>query len=538
MKCDEQKPQCQRCVKGGRACDYEPPQPRRFHGKSGFINYTSICPRQSTPLPRRDLDCRQQRALRYFRERAALALGSPFCPELWDKHFLLLSEHAPCVRSALIALGSVYEDFTSNGNPTASDYALRHYGKAIQCVVDLCTSKHPHAVEAALVTCILFACLENLRGYYHSCLTHLASGLSVLQEYQATADPTNQSVIPIAQLRFLFVRIDSQLIELGGVEFGKSVRLYDEAAYGTPAELRNLDEAMLYLEIIFNRLQWFGRSCEQVAVENGTSEAALAPLYTKRQHLRSELQQWQLAFDRINARGSMDTSCTNRETGALALRLLSNAVAIGLALDLIDGQLDFDLCLPTFQVIVADAEAFIALSAAIPKSRSPSSMPRNSPATPPPPPLPPPAAHTTFTMTPGCVFPLYFTAARCRHSPTRHRALHLLRNCRRREGLWDSTLAAHVAERLIALEEASAAQQPSSPTTASENDSDRSIAPGTTKSAGFEIPAVLDSARVRSVCVDWTDAQGGRAAFSMQPLGFAEPGERYSGMQFTELVQW
>ena len=135
-------------------------------------------------------------------------------------------------------------------------------------------------------------------------------------------------------------------------------------------------------------------------------------------------------------------------------------------------------------------------------------------------------------MTSGCVFPLYFTAARCRHSPTRHRALELLQHCHRREGLWDSTLAARIAERLIALEEASA--QPTATAPRATNNGDDKCS---SNSSIPEVP-VPDTARVRAVSVQWTDAQGGTAAFSMQPLGFAVPGERFAGMQFTELVQW
>lgn len=460
--------------------------------------------------------------------------------DIWDKHFLLLSEHHTCVRFALIALASIHEDLTTAENPNPSTYALCQYGKAIQGVLDLCTSEHPQAVEVALATCILFACLENMRGFIRSCLTHLASGLNVLQEHRSKIDPTYHSAIPMQQLCFLLVQLDSQLIDIGGVEFGRAFRPYIESSKDTPQDLESLHMAMQDLEMLFNRVQWFGRDSDQIAAEQGISEEVLAPLYAKRQHLRSELQRWQLAYDRMIARGDLDQTKPDHQAGMLALRLLSNALSIMLSLDIIATQVEFDLCLPTFQAIVADAEAFIALTANAqsPKSLTPFSTTPTSDlsakSTPQPPIFP------TFTMTTGCVFPLYFTAARCRHSPTRHRALRLLQHCNRREGLWDSTLAGHIAARLVTLEESSAtaatapAQHPSP--TAPQVDADNNSR-GSTDGSRLEAP-VPDDMRVRAVNVDWTDAEGGRAAFSMQKLGFAVPGERFAGMQFAELVQW
>lgn len=514
--------------------------PRRVRGQNVFINYAH--PLRLAPLQHPDLDWRQQRALGYFRERAALALGSPFCLDIWDKHFLLLSEHHPCVRSAVIALGSIHEDLTTAENPSPSEYALSQYGKAIQGVVDLCTSKHSQAVEVALTTCILFACLENMRGFIRSCLTHLASGLNVLQEHGSKIDPTYHSVVPMGQLCFLFVQLDSQLADIGGVEFDRSVRPYKEPTNYTPQEFHSLHEAMQDLEMLFNRVQWFGRDSDQIAAEQGTSKEVLAPLYARRQHLRSELQGWRLAFARMIARDEADQTNTDHQAGMLALKLLSDAISIMLTLDVIATQVEFDACLPTFQTIVANAETFIALTATSPTPKIPSPFFTTpiSNLTPSAGSTPQPSTFPTFTMTTGCVFPLYFTTARCRHSPTRHRALHLLQHCNRREGLWDSTLAGHIAARLVALEESSAtastppSQQPSSTTPQVDpNNSSRDSADG----SRLETP-VPDDMRVRVVNVDFTDTEGGRAAFSMQPLGFATPGERFAGMQFAELVQW
>ena len=58
-----------------------------------------------------------------------------------------------------------------------------------------------------------------------------------------------------------------------------------------------------------------------------------------------------------------------------------------------------------------------------------------------------------FTLDMHTVGPLYAVAHRCRHPIIRRKALSLLYAVPRQEGVWDSVLAARVAERLIGIEE-------------------------------------------------------------------------------------
>jgi hypothetical protein len=62
----------------------------------------------------------------------------------------------------------------------------------------------------------------------------------------------------------------------------------------------------------------------------------------------------------------------------------------------------------------------------------------------------------TFSLSLGLISPLYITVTRCRDPSIRRRALYLLYTCNRKEGIWDSRLAAHVAQRIVEVEEAGA----------------------------------------------------------------------------------
>jgi hypothetical protein len=73
---------------------------------------------------------------------------------------------------------------------------------------------------------------------------------------------------------------------------------------------------------------------------------------------------------------------------------------------------------------------------------------------------PPTTLKPTFSLSLGLISPLYIIVSRCRDPTIRRRALHLLYTCNRKEGIWDSKLAARVGQRIIEVEEAGAIPLP------------------------------------------------------------------------------
>lgn len=60
---------------------------------------------------------------------------------------------------------------------------------------------------------------------------------------------------------------------------------------------------------------------------------------------------------------------------------------------------------------------------------------------------------STFLFDMEIVSPIYFVAIKCRHPQLRRRAINVLGSTWRREGLWDSNMAAAIARRCVELEE-------------------------------------------------------------------------------------
>jgi hypothetical protein len=65
----------------------------------------------------------------------------------------------------------------------------------------------------------------------------------------------------------------------------------------------------------------------------------------------------------------------------------------------------------------------------------------------------------TFLLEVEVVGPLYWICVKCRHPTVRRRAIAVLRGMHHREGMWCSDIAAVVADRVVAVEEASLSGQ-------------------------------------------------------------------------------
>lgn len=139
--------------------------------------------------------------------------------------------------------------------------------------------------------------------------------------------------------------------------------------------------------------------------------------------------------------------------------------------------------------------------------------------------MPPTVLKPTFSLSLGLVVPLYIIVTRCRDPTIRRRALHLLYTCNRKEGIWDSRLAARVAQRIVEVEEAGAVPLP-----------------GHVSSAGTDTVVVISAdqipehARIRELETSFLPDRKGRIRY-MKSTGAGypkpDPSEYYE-----ELLQW
>lgn len=508
-----------------------------------MINYVAPNSRSVSPFPH--ADPREIRALQYFKAYTAPELAGSFSPELWNKFVLRLAYHQSSVHHAVVALGTVHEELTSTGCLEFSDYANREYCRAIREVVALNDAGTSDAIEIALATCVLFACLEGLRGHYKSSLSHLVAGLNVLEEDQRKAQPRQATCIPRKTLLSLFLRMDAQRMDLGGSSTTPGTMLSIIARPVIPSCFLSVEEARHQLELLYHHiLQLFFRADEANLDRNLPRPPGFwNTLLEQKLALERVRQSWEDALDTMLGRGTGNELPTseNRDPGVLVLDVANRTIKILLYVDLIDPEIDFDKCEEIFDQIVCDADEYLlktsATRPALRQSSSSSSSRNSSPhssasmATSRTSPhitqtkilLPKPEAVSPpmFSLSLGCVSSLYLSASRCRNPRIRYRALDLLRKCNRREGLWDSNIAARIAENVINIEEAKAAQ----------------TLPGRGQAA------IPESNRVKFVDVKFGAEGHGKAMYSFEnpTRSLVLPGEMPSEMDTTglgHLYEW
>jgi len=113
------------------------------------------------------------------------------------------------------------------------------------------------------------------------------------------------------------------------------------------------------------------------------------------------------------------------------LQVLRTVMAINFSIDftaVTKNELLWDEHLPEFRTIIKHARKFVELG------KDENNLP-------------------TLTLETEIILPLYFVAAKCRDGKLRREAISLLKSRERQEGIWNSTLTAMLAERLVQMEE-------------------------------------------------------------------------------------
>lgn len=343
-----------------------------------------------------------------------------------------------------------------------NQYALRHYGKAIDLVTKLDPSS-PGALDIALASCVLFAAIETLIGHPKNSVMHVLAGMKILKQGGRPTD----GYIPQDQLSALFDRTACQALEIG--DLNTLSQSSPPTGFSIPETFASTQEALRSLEAF----QYFTlRSFQEAAIMFDTAvsaEAQLALLAPTLKRFQTLAGEWSAACERFLA-----STTKPDHPSHLILRIMIEATYIQLNAP---REGDFDQYTSRFKQIADWAETYlckvttrqppgagsqtpwvdkqILLStttsplAASTRSNTPTAGSQGRHLLP----KPEPVMRPTFTMSSGVIPYLYMVTARCRDPGIRRQALRLLSTSNRREGLWDSQLTALVAERVMLIEE-------------------------------------------------------------------------------------
>lgn len=428
VKCDETRPCCCRCTSTGRTCDgYEP----------GSLGCQALRPIAVSIDPFSSVfrSPKEQRAFRFFRENTRRQLSGFYDCEFWDRTILQAAHVDAGVRCAVIALSSVHEGFEKTGkvNNISNDFALKQYDLAIRQHLDNLSAVNTDIskTDSYIASCMIFTCIELLQGHYLSAFSLVKGAVRLF--YECNLDLARNTDWPLEALEALLSRLQSQAVGLlGPSAAGATVppRLKAAAELPIPQQFKSITEAKECLEF-YSNLHMLSRF-SAVTSEPAQLDPDVFQYYVQ------IFSRWFAAFESLLVSLSDDISDRDRKAIAV-LKVWQALTGIGIRRRLEhpterDDQTLWDYYQSESQQVVAFAEIAIGES----------SHTAGSPV----------KAHYQFTMEAGVTGQLYDTSRHCRDPATRRKAIHLLRAHRCREGLWDSLLAARVAERQMELEEA------------------------------------------------------------------------------------
>ncbi|KAF7591086.1 hypothetical protein BBP40_001985 [Aspergillus hancockii] len=428
-----------------------------------IIQHVPMC---QAPRPAIQFTPDEHRSLEFFQRYTVPCFAADV-----GSYLLQAAYHNPIIRPVAIAAGSIHRSFTypANGGRDDTHFALLYYNKAIRSLVENDLQHLTKANNTVLMACVLFFCCECLQGRYKTALQHASSGIRIIQQ-QSRLPNTSLDRAPAA-FNSLFHTLESQILEIEGAPSASPEArpmMLSPPLYLTLLPLvapPSIGEFQRTFEALYHRFMQLDAVVEMLQTPSDDLITQEQRLYMEWARIRVDLQAWTTQFkQRIATSTQSDQQETSQtETATIILKIWELLISIYLHMDWPPAELAWDQFTAEFETLVLLASSLV----------DPPNFSSNHSSSPLMPTVEEENSHEAAKLRPllprlsksnipifspclGIVTPLYVTAVRCRDSTIRHRAIDILVRCRRREGLWDSDLAARIASQIAAIEEAAA----------------------------------------------------------------------------------
>lgn len=200
VKCDEGRPACRRCVSTGRVCDgygvWGGGGTPYGHRQQTIVVSTdgTVAPTPTASIPILAAGAEERDYFEWFKCRTATKIPGIFVLSFWDTLLIQACSSQPAVWHAVLTLSAVHKGNTGGVSGRSRHHAideqerfmLQQYTKAISRLQPHFSNQDRSSVRIALITCMVFICLECLRGRFKTAQTHLRNGLMILRETQSS----------------------------------------------------------------------------------------------------------------------------------------------------------------------------------------------------------------------------------------------------------------------------------------------------------------------------------------------------------------
>lgn len=432
-----------------------------------------------------------------FRDKTSHEIAPYFPGDSWRRLIIQTCVRSPAIRHAVIAIGALDKtSMAANDARTLSfdhrlavnDPSLHHrasieqYSHAIRSMREAVASGEQD-LRTSLVSCLVINCFEAFHGNHELADAQIQRGNALIQDWKK-AYPNHADKFGLGftspapdivedEIVQLFGRLEIQtnsFIDNGTLEHHEELRREGlENVRAMPTSFESLEQARIYLELVMRRLEHFmhvSGATFSAAMQNRDPGAERSPvslmLLTRRPLVTpqndpeftammermaadkathvGELLRWKAAFQSFVHR------CPKRDRnllGELLLRLHFTSSYVALMTSA--GPDNNDSFIKHMGEVVKLSQTILEIlhyggSPSAAAATAASGM-TSRPST------------AKFTLDIGVIVPLYLVALKCRLSTLRRKAIALLLEWPRREGVWDSLFAGKIAEWVMHIEE-------------------------------------------------------------------------------------
>jgi hypothetical protein len=385
-----------------------------------------------------------------FNKRTGPRLSGFYNHSFWSGIVVQLGHVEPAIRNAIVAVTRVYEEVELRNGDLVQEMdsvALQSYTQAIRHVINDKSGAENRAY-VSLIVCILFICLECLRGNPDAAAIHVKGGYDILVDWKGQHSPsTSRSGSPsspestsaisstsserdlMEDITALFSRLRVQSV-IFGKDLSKDMLLPPSEEPYPVYDFQTLSEA---------REACFRLANEAISLIYAGAPAKYAntvstEMLLQQLQLENQLQEWRRAMDEFLRKKELLLVLTDiKAINILKAQAISAYIWVSCCLAPEESQ--FDRFTKDFEEI----NTLAASISDIPVEFLCKSLGR---------------FHFDFGIIPA----LHLVGSKCRYPHVRKEALRIMASNRWREGLFDSFRSYRYVRTVMALEERAKAQ--------------------------------------------------------------------------------
>ncbi|OHF04264.1 C6 zinc finger protein [Colletotrichum orchidophilum] len=263
-----------KCASTGRRCDGYVTPP------TGTYSWAQLL--RVHPPPTQAASDAELRALSFFRKVVAPVLSGPLDSYFWTHLVSQVSYQELAARHAALAISSLYEKVEEDRHGEKNPFAVAHYNEAIK---HLRTTNNQ---ETVLFVCILFVCIDMLRGEGKGAVEHCRHGVNILNGSKSSS-------------RFLRDHLEPAFCRLGVFPFFFGARpdtfpsVPDLCSYPVPP-LYNIEQVQGVLDPLLVRAIRFARAADGYRLGDETYPEPGPTLLQQKDDMDKMLDDWAAEF--------------------------------------------------------------------------------------------------------------------------------------------------------------------------------------------------------------------------------------------------